>query len=87
MQDSSGAKAHALPPAAFAGLGEGKVAYVRQIRSEDLQEMFPGAPPVTPGMLLWALSHADGRPIFISDTREAAFASALENDLQMVSAH
>jgi hypothetical protein len=72
---------------AFAGLGEGKLAYVRQIRSEDLSGMFPDAPPVVPGLKLWALSHANGRPILISDSREAAIANAVENDLTMVSVH
>jgi hypothetical protein len=72
---------------AFAGLGTGKLAYVRQIRSEDLSDLFPDAPPVTPGLKLWALTHANGRPLLISDSREAAIANAAENDLMMVSVH
>jgi hypothetical protein len=76
-----------LPAETFAGLGEGKLAYVREIRSEDLVELFPDAPPVVPGLKLWALSHANGRPILISDSREAAIANAVENDLTMVSVH
>ena len=76
-----------LPNDTFAGLGEGKLAYVRQIRSEDLSGMFPDAPPVVPGLKLWALTHANGRPILISDSREAAIANAVENDLTMVSVH
>ncbi len=76
-----------LPVDAFAGLGEGKLAYVRQIRSEDLANLVPDAPPVTPGLTLWALSHANGRPILISDSREAAIANAAEQELTMVSVH
>ena len=76
-----------LPTDTFAGLGAGKLAYVRQIRSEELNGLFPDAPPVVPGLKLWALSHANGRPILISDTREAAIANAAENDLLMVSVH
>jgi len=76
-----------LPAETFAGLGEGKLAYVREIRSEDLVDLFPDAPPVVPGLKLWALSHANGRPILISDSREAAIANAVENDLTMVSVH
>lgn len=76
-----------LPTDTFAGLGEGKLAYVREIKSEDLSGMFPDAPPVVPGLKLWALSHANGRPILISDSREAAIANAVEHDLTMVSVH
>jgi len=76
-----------LPSDAFAGLGEGKLAYVREIKSEDLSDLFPDAPPVMPGLKLWALSHANGRPILISDSREMAIANAAEHDLTMVSLH
>jgi len=87
MNDQANLKSQVLPTEVFAGLGEGKVAYVRQIKSETLSELFPDAPPVMPGVLLWTLSHANGRPILISDTREAAVANAVENDLTMVSVH
>ena len=87
MNDQSTLKAHALPNDVFAGLGEGKVAYVRQIRSEALRELYPDAPPMVPGVMLWTLSHANGRPILVSDSREAAVANAFEHDLMMVSVH
>jgi len=76
-----------LAPEAFAHLGEGHVAYVREMRSEDLGRLVPGAPPVPPGMRLWALIGAAGTPIVIADDRDTAVAGAEENDLVMVSVH
>jgi hypothetical protein len=76
-----------LAPDAFAHLGEGHVAYVREVRSEDLGRLVPDAPPVPPGLRLWALIGATGTPILISDDREAALAGAEENQLVMVSVH
>lgn len=39
----------------FAHLGEGEVAYVRKIRSDELARSFPALPPIEPGLELWAL--------------------------------
>lgn len=44
----------------FAHLGEGEVAYVRKIRSDDLARSFPALPPIEPGLELWALFGASG---------------------------
>ena len=76
-----------LAPEAFAHLGEGRLAYVREVRSEDLGRLVPDAPPIPPGTRLWALIGAAGTPIVISDDRDAAIAGAEENDLVMVSVH
>ena len=78
---------HPFAPDAFAQLGEGHVAYVREVRSEDLPSLVPGAPPVPPGMKLWALIGAAGTPILIADDRDAAIAGAEQQDLVMVGLH
>lgn len=74
-------------PDDFAHLGEGRFAYVRAVRSEDLGRLVPDAPPVPPGLTLWALIGAAGTPIMISDDRDTAIAGAEENDLIMVAVH
>ena len=71
----------------FAHLGGGAVAYVKSIRSEDAKRLFPQAPELRPGMKLFALLGADGTPILLTDSRDAAVANAWENDLQTVSVH
>ena len=71
----------------FAHLGGGSLAYVRAIRSEDVSRLFPQAPPLQPGLQLFALLGADGTPIVLTDTRDAALANALQHELQTVSVH
>ena len=76
-----------VSPEALAHLGEGHIAYVKQIRSEDVPGLFPQAPDLAPGMKLYALHAADGTPIMLTDSREAAVANAWSNELQAVSVH
>jgi hypothetical protein len=78
---------HEISPEALQGLGGGKLAYVKTIRSEDVQKHFPQAPELAAGTLLYALHAADGTPIMLTDSREAAIANAWSNELQAVSVH
>jgi hypothetical protein len=72
---------------ALAHLGDGRLAYVKTIRSEDVAQMFPQAPRIEPGIKLFALHAADGTPIMLTDTREAALANAWSHELEAVSVH
>jgi hypothetical protein len=72
---------------AFAVLGGGRIAYVKPIRSEDVHSLYPQAPEMEPGLRLFALHAADGTPILVTDTREAAVANALTHELETVSVH
>jgi hypothetical protein len=76
-----------ISPEALAVLGGGKIAYVKAIRSEDVQKHFPQAPELAPGTLLFALHAADGTPILLTDSREAAIANAWSQQLETVSVH
>lgn len=76
-----------IDPATLAAFGEGKVAYVRPVRSEDVPRLFPQAPHLEPGLKLFALLSASGVPILLTDSREAALANAWQNDLETVSLH
>lgn len=78
---------NSLTPEAFAILGGGEIAYVRPIRSEDVRTLFPQAPSLEPGMKLFSLHAADGTPIMLTDSREAAEANAREHELSAVSVH
>lgn len=71
----------------LAHLGQGAVAYVRPIRSEEVSRLFPQAPEIRPGLDLFMLLGADGVPILLTDSRDAALANAMENDLETVSLH
>lgn len=76
-----------MSPEALAHLGDGEIAYIKAIRSEDVPAMFPEAPQIAPGMQLFALHAADGTPIMITDSREAAVANAWSHELQTLSVH
>ena len=78
-----------MSPEALAQFGDGRIAYVKTIRSEDVQTLFPQAdvPQMAPGQKLFALHAADGTPIMLTDSREAAVANAWSQELEMVSVH
>ena len=80
-------KAPALTPQEFAHLGDGAVAYVKVINSEDVSRLFPQAPRLRPGVKLFALLGADGSPIMLTDSKDAAIANAWEHELETVSLH
>ena len=69
-------------------LGEGLVAYLKPIRPEELGAIFSEVPEgIAPGTQLFALLGASGKPLVLTDSRDAALANAMENELHMVSVH
>lgn len=74
--------------AQLAHIGEGVVAYMREMDAQELKGKFPDTiPDMAPGTKLWALFAANGQPILLTDGREAAAAGAFQNDLTTVSVH
>jgi hypothetical protein len=71
----------------FAHFGDGEIAYVKTIRSEDVHALFPRVPKIQAGLKLFALHAADGTPIMLTDSREAAIANAMNQHLETVSVH
>jgi hypothetical protein len=71
----------------FANLGDGLIAYIRAMRSEDVNRLYPQAPEIEPGLTVFALIGADGAPILLADSADSAIGNARENNLQMVSLH
>ena len=76
-----------ISPEALAQLGDGEIAYVRAIRSEDVPALFPKVREIQPGLKLFALHAADGTPIMLTDSREVAIANAMSQQLETVSVH
>lgn len=69
-------------------LGEGHVAYVKPLRSDEVRRLFPQAPDdLAPDLKLFALLSASGSPILLTDSRDAAIANAHAHDLSTVSLH
>lgn len=71
----------------FAELGGGRIAFVKEVLSEDLPRYFPQAPQLAPGMKLFALLDAAGTPLMVADNRDAIEMNAREHDLETVSVH
>jgi len=76
-----------ISPEALAAMGGGRIAYVKPIRSEDVPALFPQVPNIAPGLQLFALHAADGTPMMLTDSREAAIANAWSQELETVSVH
>jgi hypothetical protein len=68
-------------------LGDGEVAYIKQLDSEAAERLFPSLENAPKGIDLYAVLGADGTPLALTDSRTAAIANAIENDLVPVSVH
>jgi hypothetical protein len=71
----------------FAQLGDGEVAYIKQLDPEIAERLFPALQTAPKGIDLFAVLGADGTPLALTDSRNAAIANAIENDLVPVSVH
>ena len=91
MNDKHANDKHVNDPAisreALASLGDGRIAYVKTVKFEDVQKQFPQVPQLAPGTQLYALHAADGTPIMLTDSRETAIANAWTHQLETVSVH
>ena len=68
-------------------MGGSRLAYVRQVRSEQVAFLAADAPMLAPGQQVYVLHAADGTPILVTDSREAAIANAASERLETVSLH
>jgi hypothetical protein len=71
----------------FAQLGDGEVAYIKQLDPDAAERLFPALSDAPKGIDLFAVLGADGTPLALTDSRHAAIANAIENDLVPVSVH
>jgi hypothetical protein len=71
----------------FAQLGDGEVAYIKQLDPDAAERLFPALRQAPKGIDLFAVLGADGTPLALTDSRNAAIANAIENDLVPVSVH
>jgi len=76
-----------LTPIEFARLGDGEVAYIKQLTSDEAEEMFPMVDGIPNGIALFALHGADGTPLALTDSLSAALAHAIEDDLEVTALH
>ena len=77
----------AMTEAELATLGGGVVAYIKTLTSDEASRMFPTVKGLPEGINLFSLHAADGTPLALTDTRQAAIGHAIDDDLQIASVH
>ena len=75
-----------LSPEALARLGGGALGYIREIEGDEAMRLI-GRATVPPESRLFCLYAADGSPVSISGSIEAAMGSAFEHELMPMSVH
>lgn len=71
----------------LAKLGQGEVAYIKIMTSDEAQRAFPAIEGLPSGISLYALHGADGTPLALTDSRQAAVGHALGDELEVYSIH
>lgn len=71
----------------LARLGGGEVAYIKTLTSDEASEMFPQIEGLPKGIPLFSLHAADGTPIALTDTLQAAIGHAQEDELSIAPLH
>lgn len=84
-EDSSIARV--MSPEDLANLGGGVVAYIKTMTADEAKRMFPAVEGLPQGINLYSLHAADGTPIALTDTMQAAVGHAIGDELQIQSLH
>ena len=71
----------------LAKLGGGKVAYIKIMTPDEAKEMFPAIEGLPAGLNLFALHAADGTPLALTDSHQAAVGHAMGDELEIASLH
>ena len=68
-------------------LGEGALGYIKEIEIKEARRLLGRQASVAPNSKLFCLYNADGTPVSISGSKEAALGSAFEHELMAMSVH
>lgn len=71
----------------LAKLGGGEVAYIKTMTSDEAIKMYPAVTGLPKGINLYALHAADGTPLALTDSRQAAIGHAMGDKLHVASLH
>ncbi|CAN0407575.1 unnamed protein product [Phaeothamnion confervicola] len=69
----------------LAALGGGQIAYIKVMSSDEAKRVYPSVDDLPSGIQLYALHAADGSPIALTDSLQAAMGHAMGDDLQIAS--
>ena len=87
MNTNDSKKSADLTAQDLATLGEGALGYIREIEIQEARRLLGNQASVAPDSKLFCLYNADGTPVSISGSREAALGSAFEHELMAMSVH
>lgn len=71
----------------LAQLGNGQIAYIKQLSADEIICFFPSISYLDPGVCVWGLFGANGDPVAVSDRKEDLFHSAREQSLKTIPLH
>jgi hypothetical protein len=71
----------------LAKLGGGKVAYIKVMTPDEAKQLFPTVEGLPSGINLFALHAADGTPLALTDSRQAAVGHAMGDELEVAGVH
>ena len=71
----------------LAKLGGGEVAYIKMLTSDEANKIYPAVKGLPKGISLYALHAADGTPLALTDSRQAAIGHAMGDKLHVASLH
>ncbi len=81
------ASSRALSDKEFERLGGGLVAYIKTLSTDEAERMFPAIEDLPKGINLYALHAADGTPLALTDSMQAAIGHAMGDELEIASLH
>ena len=80
-------RAAVMSKSELAHLGDGKIAYIKELTSDEAINFYPSVENLPKGLQLYALHGADGTPIALTDDRGTAIAHAMGDELEIATIH
>ena len=71
----------------LARLGGGEVAYIRAMTTDEAMKLYPTVKGLPRGIGVFTLHAADGTPIALTDSKQAAIGHAMGDKLEIASLH
>jgi|GEM_PF-2378994 len=71
----------------FAALGDGELAYIKALTSEEAKAAYPAISDLPTGLNLFALHAADGTPLALTDDMGTAIEHAMGDELEIAALH
>ena len=84
---TAGDKRPAVSPVELARLGDGEVAYIKRMTAKEAGKIYPAIRGIPKGIELFSLNAADGTPLALTDSRQAAIAQAHDGELAVATLH